>query len=95
MFLNPCVVSAGFDAVGTSGTFGSGLRANQQPELLAQLPASIGGQPLVLALEAVAFLDDAPKSLLADLNLRLFNETSQRVGTMPKVGESLIFVAPR
>ncbi|WOD16958.1 NACHT domain-containing protein [Paraburkholderia kirstenboschensis] len=65
------------------------------PELLAQLPASFGGQPRVLALEAIALLDDAPESLLADLNLRLFNETSQRLGIMPKVGESLIFVAAK
>ncbi|MFM0319990.1 hypothetical protein PQR36_34295 [Paraburkholderia nemoris] len=65
------------------------------PELIAQLPASFGGQPQVIALEAIAFLDDAPESLLTELNSRLFNEASQRLGIMPKVGESLIFVAAK
>ncbi|MFM0508523.1 NACHT domain-containing protein [Paraburkholderia sp. RL17-373-BIF-A] len=63
------------------------------PELTAQLPVSFGGQPYVAALQAIAVLDEVPESFLMELNSRLFNETSQRLGIAPSVGESLIFVA--
>lgn len=63
------------------------------PELIAELPASFGGQLRLPALEAMALLGDSPATLLDALNLRLFNELSQQLGIRPKVGESLILVA--
>jgi len=62
-------------------------------ELLNELPASFGGQQRLPALEVIGLLKDIPASFVEQLDRRVFNNITQQLGILPKVGESLIEAA--